>query len=276
VDKANMTLGELFELWLERKAIKLGRSNLASMKSSYQHCKPLWGYKYAHIKAYHMQDSIDHCGCGYATQGAIKALWNHLDKFALELDVTTRNYASLLQSAPIPETSKSPFSEQEVQAMWTMQNSPWADSILFLLYTGFRISEMLDLRKEAVNLIDGTITGGTKTKSGKDRIVPIHSKIRHIVENRLVDDGDYLFSYNAHKCHDTTYRILWGDIMKAAAMQHTPHDCRHTFRSRLDSASANKRCIDLMMGHKSKDVGERVYTHKTIDELRAAIELATD
>ena len=36
-------------------------------------------------------------------------------------------------------------------------------------------------------------------------------------------------------------------------------------------AGANKKCIDLMMGHKSKDVGERVYTHKTIDELRDAI-----
>jgi len=63
--------------------------------------------------------------------------------------------------------------------------------------------------------------------------------------------------------------------MSAAAVQHTPHNCRHTFRSRLDSAGANKRCIDLMMGHKSKDVGERVYTHKTIDELKAAIELVT-
>ena len=30
---------------------------------------------------------------------------------------------------------------------------------------------------------------------------------------------------------------------------------------------------DLLMGHKSKDVGERVYTHKTIEELRAAIML---
>ena len=28
-----------------------------------------------------------------------------------------------------------------------------------------------------------------------------------------------------------------------------------------------------MMGHKSKEVGERVYTHKTIQELRDALEL---
>lgn len=59
--------------------------------------------------------------------------------------------------------------------------------------------------------------------------------------------------------------------MESHNMKHTPHECRHTFRSRLDSAGANKKCIDLMMGHKSKEVGERVYTHKTLDELKEAI-----
>ena len=276
VDRKNMTLGELFELWLERKAVKLGRSNQANMKSSYKHCKGLVSFKYKEIKAYHMQDTIDHCGCGYATQASIKALWGHLDKFALELDVTTRNYSSLLQSAPAPETSKSPFSEEEIQTMWAMQDMPWVDSVLFLLYTGFRISEMLDLRTDSVNLEAGTITGGKKTKAGKDRIVPIHSKIRHIVERRMKDDSKHLFSHEGKRCGDSKYRAIWADIMAAAKLKHTPHDCRHTFRSRLDSVGANKKCIDLMMGHKSKDVGERVYTHKTLDELRVAIELVTD
>jgi integrase len=63
--------------------------------------------------------------------------------------------------------------------------------------------------------------------------------------------------------------------MEKLKTEHTPHDCRHTFRSRLDSAGANKRCVDLMMGHKSKDVGERVYTHKTTEELKLNIELIT-
>jgi hypothetical protein len=39
--------------------------------------------------------------------------------------------------------------------------------------------------------------------------------------------------------------------------------------------NVNKVCIDLMMGHKSKEVGERVYTHKTVQELKDAIELIT-
>jgi len=275
VDKANMTLGDLFDLWWERKAPKMGTSSQQSLKSAYNHCKSLKSHKYTNVKAYHMQDTIDNCGCGYSTQGAIKALWGHLDKLALELDVTMRNYSSLIAAAPIPETTKMPFSDEEVSVMWQMKNVLWVDSVLFLLYSGFRISEMLDLRADSINLENNTIMGGTKTKAGKDRIVPIHSKIQGIVERRVNVGGEHLFSNEGKRCSQSTYRIFWNEIMKAADIQHTPHDCRHTFRSRLDSAGANKKCIDLMMGHKSKDVGERVYTHKTLDELRDAIELVT-
>ena len=53
----------------------------------------------------------------------------------------------------------------------------------------------------------------------------------------------------------------------------TPHECRHTFETKLDSAGANRKCIDLLMGHVSKDTGNRVYNHKTLDELKATVEL---
>ncbi len=61
--------------------------------------------------------------------------------------------------------------------------------------------------------------------------------------------------------------------MHTLHMNHVPHECRHTFRSRLDSAGANKVCMDRMIGHKSSDVGERVYTHKTLQELKDTIAL---
>jgi len=89
----------------------------------------------------------------------------------------------------------------------------------------------------------------------------------------MSDHGDFLFGNNGKKISIGTYYKFWYQIMKALNLSHTPHECRHTFRSRLDSAGANKRCIDLIMRHKSKDVGERVYTHKTIDELKQTIEL---
>jgi integrase len=220
-----------------------------------------------------MQDCIDNCGRGYSTQGAIKNLFGHLDKFALELDIVNRCYSDLVTSEPIPETTKRPFTDGEVYSLWGKSSEAWVDSVLFFMYTGFRISEMLDLKIDNVDFEAGTITGGTKTRAGKDRVIPIHSKIVKIVRKRASKGGVYLFPYNGGKCSTSQYYTIWGDIMKRFDMNHTPHECRHTFRSRLDSAGANKRCIDLIMGHKSKDVGERVYTHKTVQELKDTIEL---
>ncbi len=223
-----------------------------------------------------MQDCIDSCGKGYSTQGAIKNLWGHLDKFAMELDIVNKCYSDLLTSDPIPETTKEVFTNEEIQIVWDNQNIPWADSLLFFLYTGFRISEMLAIRIENVNLTEQTIQGGTKTAAGKNRIVPIHSKILSIVQKRFEQSkGGYLFEYNHKKMNETQYRVFWAELMKTLNMNHTPHECRHTFRSRLDSAGANKVCIDRLMGHKSKGTGERVYTHKNIEELRLNIELIT-
>lgn len=273
IDAEKVTLASLYEQWTEKKLCKMGKSTQGSLKSAYKHTKPLWTMKYKEIKSFHMQDIIDGCGKGYSTQWAIKNLFGHLDKFALEIDVINKGYAQLTTAEPIPETSKEPFTDDEITNLWKFKNEEWVDSVLVFLYTGFRLSELLTLETEKVDLEAKTIQGGVKTRAGKDRIVPIHSKIQTLIENRVKEGHKYLFSYNAKKIPPATYYGFWNTIMEGHKMQHTPHECRHTFRSRLDSAGANKKCIDMMMGHKSKDVGERVYTHKTLDELREAIEL---
>ena len=273
LDTAKTTFEELFELWKEERGEKLGKSNRRSLYSAFKHCSILHKMKYKTIRAFNMQKCIDECGKGYSTQGAIKNLLRHLDRFALEMDIITRCYSDLLTSESIPDTSSTPLSDEEIKLVWKAESQPWVDSILVFLYTGFRISELLDVRIENVDLEQGIIKGGKKTRAGKDRIIPIHSKIRHIIERRIAQGGQFLFDVDGKRIPNSAYYTLWGDIMDTLGMEHTPHDCRHAFRSRLDSAGANKKCIDLMMGHKSKDVGERVYTHKTIEELKEAIEL---
>jgi hypothetical protein len=77
-----------------------------------------------------MQDIIDGCGKGYSTQATIKNLFGHLDRFALELDLVNRCYSDLLTSEPIPETSKRPFSEDEITAA-----NPGLISVLVFLFS---------------------------------------------------------------------------------------------------------------------------------------------
>ena len=277
IETDKITLQELFDLWEKKRAVKLSKANRTSLKSAYKHCSKLVNKKYKEIKAFQMQACIDECGHGYSTQGAIKNLWGHLDRFAMELDIVSKCYSDLLTSDPIPETSKGMFTDQEVARLWENQNFPWVDSVLFFLYTGFRISEMIGLKTETVNLQEWTLAGGIKTAAGKNRLIPIHSKIQGIVQKRFEQSqSGYLFEYNGKKLNQTQYREFWAEIMAILEMDHTPHECRHTFRSRLDSAGANKVCIDRLMGHKSKGTGERVYTHKNIEELRLNIELITN
>lgn len=272
IDAEKVTLASLYEQWSEKKLCKMGKSSQSALKSAYKHTKSLWNMKYKEIKSFHMQDVIDNCGYGSSSQGAIKNLFGHLDKFALEIDVINKGYSQLVTTDPTPETTKEPFTDDEILTLWNHQNDPWVDSILFLLYTGFRIGELIILETANVNLEEKTIKGGIKTRAGKDRIIPIHPKIQALVENRVNEGNKYLFSYTNGILSKPSYYILWNSMMEKYKMQHTPHECRHTFRSRLDSVGANKKCIDMMMGHKSKEIGERVYTHKTLDELREAID----
>ena len=276
VDAQKTTLSEVYNLFVEKKWSKLGKSNQNRLKSAFKHCASLYKMKYRDIKAYHMQEVIDNCSKGYSTQSAIKNLFNHLDRFALELDLIERSYSSLTTNEPAAESGKQPFTEDEIKRLWAMRDEPWVDSVLVFLYTGFRISELLDLQTANIDLDAGVIKGGVKTMAGKNRLVPIHSKIAGFVRRRVSEGGQYLFMYNGKKVTTTQYYELWWEIMKKAEMNHTPHECRHTFRSRLDSVGANKVCIDRIMGHKSNDVGERVYTHKTIQELKNTVELITD
>ena len=89
--------------------------------------------------------------------------------------------------------------------------------------------------------------------------------IQGIVQKRFEQSKTgYLFEYEGKKVSESKYREILADLTGKLQMEHTPHECRHTFGSRLDSAGANKVCIDRIMGHKSKGTGERVYTHKNL------------
>ena len=190
VDRAKITLQQLFDLWKEKKAPKLGESNRSSLCSAFKHCSAYVNKPYKQLRSYQMQETIDGCGKGYSTQAAIKNLWGHLDRFALEMDIINRCFSELLTSDPIPETSRLPFTNDEIKTVWEHQSDPWVDTVLILLYSGWRISEFLNLKPEDIDLKEGTMKGGTKTKAGKNRIVPIHPKIKPLIERRLAEGGN--------------------------------------------------------------------------------------
>lgn len=237
IDREKVTLVVLYQRWSEIKLPKLGKSNQQSLRSAFKHCSKYYGVKYRSLKSYQMQDCIDNCGCGYSTQWSIKNLFGHLDRFAFEIDLIDKMYSQITTAPPIPDTTREPFTPEQV------------------------------------NIKDWYFEGGIKTAAGKCRIVPIHDRIKPFVK-ALVDEGNkYLFTYQGKKFSQANYYKCWGEVMEKIGADKTPHEARHTFETNLDNAKGNRKCIDMLMGHKSKDVGNRVYNHKTIEQLRETIAL---
>lgn len=95
------------------------------------------------------------------------------------------------------------------------------------------------------------------------------------LQNEMNKDKKYLLmnslgnpmKYSNYRCEK------WDNIMKKLEMKHNPHDCRHIGASLLDLAGANKLCRKRIMGHSAQDLTDDVYTHKTIEELVATIDL---
>ena len=60
--------------------------------------------------------------------------------------------------------------------------------------------------------------------------------------------------------------------MKRFKMQHTPHDTRHTFITKAKESGVDEYILKLIVGHAIDDITEKVYTHRTLDELKQEIE----
>lgn len=181
IDRNKVTLVELYNRCLNMKFPKLSSALQSSLKAAFKHCSKYYGMKYRSIRVYQIQDCIDNCGCRYSTQNAIKNLWGHLDRFAFECDIIDKMYSSLTTAPPISETTRTPFTEEQITTLWKIQDKDWINTVLIYLYTGFRLNELLGMKTEQVNIKNWYFQGGIKSAAGKDRIVPIHEKIKPLV-----------------------------------------------------------------------------------------------
>lgn len=268
LDTRKITVGEIYEKYITSDSLKSTRAKntVNSSANAWNHAKKLAPLPYRDLRAYHIKECISECNLSYSSKNAIRTLFVNLDKFAIERDVIEKSYAALVESVPIPPSNKKIFTDEEISSVWAHNNEPYVDAVLVLLYSGWRANELLGLRKQDINFENCTMTGGIKTKSGKNRVVPIHPKILPFIEKRYDNTDDYIFGVNYHY-----FYIRWKEIFDKLGFSHTPHECRHTFRSALDSAGGNKVSIDLLMGHASGGTGERIYTHKNLKELRETI-----
>lgn len=264
IDLSKSTMKDIYRAWSAEANMKPAMKT--SMSAAFGHCSALHDKQYKTLRKGHMQAIIDNCGKGYSTRNNIALLFRKLDAYAYDHDIISKKYADNLKVGEADVSTKHKvFTDAEVRLLWKHQGEPYVDEALFMLYTGCRVSEMLQMRD--VDLKEQIMTGGVKTAAGKNRVIPIHSKLLPIVKAHY--NGDTLFQ------NQPEYLKRWRKAMAALGLDHFTHDCRHTFRTKLEAVGANKVAIDRIMGHASGNIGDRVYTHKTVEDLREAIEMLT-
>lgn len=152
----------------------------------------------------------------------------------------------------------------------------WVDTILILIYTGMRITEILTLTKFNIDLKNQIIICGIKTDAGKGRVIPIHSKILKYITNWYNKNGEtFIFKDGGKKITANYYRdyIYYPALEKLGIEKLTPHSCRHTCATLMAKAGVEPLLIQRIMGHKKYSTTADIYTHPDIEGLKNAMKM---
>lgn len=209
----------------------------------------------------------------------IKALLTQLYDYALEERIIDQNYAKLLKLPKSEKSDARSFTDIEFATLEKAFRSGVknADVILVLCYTGLRITELCQLTRFSYDRSRCTLTGGLKTDAGRDRIVPVHPRIKPIIDSWAARGCDTLYADDDGKPYtkDSFRKRVWLPAIKAIGLPDdlTAHSCRHTCATRLAAAGARPEDIKKIMGHSSYDVTADVYINQDIPTLAAAVNM---
>jgi len=189
-------------------------------------------------------------------------------------EIINKDYSALFSqsSGENKEQKKFPFSDEEVQTLWEHKEFPFCDLVLVALYTGLRAKELLLLENSNIDLDNDTMVGGMKTTAGTNRMVPIHPLIKYIIIDHYNIDNQYLFlNERSESMSYDQYLGRFKKIMGFFHMKHSPHETRHTFITKAKEVGIDDNVIKLIVSHEIRDITEKVYTHRNVDELKSEI-----
>lgn len=270
-----ITFEEVYKRWAKEKYKE--EKIPSTYTSAYNRLAMLHDRPFAQIKTAEFQAAIDACELGYSTKKNLKILCSQITKYALANDIVNKNYIELCTLPPQEESDKhTPFTTAELDALWALApENKNVQIVLILCYTGMRPTELCKVVRADVNLAEHYLRGGIKTASGKNRVIPIADKIYPFIEKlysegrtMLLEDEDGPLNYD--KLRPRYWKTAL-TLLPINMRDHLPHDGRHTCATLMDNAGINTKIKKLILGHKSVDITERTYTHKTIEQLIEAI-----
>lgn len=168
------------------------------------------------------------------------------------------------------------LTRQELQILDKNRTCNLVDIILVLVFTGITFSEFLELDLSWIDLKNNTITIHHHSSSYsrlRDRIIPIHSKLKPILNEWVSNGKPGLYTNSNNYYHVINLLSNYFRLISLALFQQVflIKDFRYTFQLNLEHTSATTTQIIFLLGNKQKSVGGRVYTHPSINKLEQII-----
>lgn len=244
-----------------------------SMHGAIKHLKKLHYLKIDQITLRMIQDVFDEDGSNHSTQVHMKTICTKVFRYAVVNQCIERNddYTSYIRIAKYEESDMHrSYTINEILAL-KKADTPEAHIMLIFIYTGVRINELLNINRDNIHIDekcddDGTerlisyMITGSKTKAGKNRIVPIHDDIKQYVIDELLKPEKRLV--------DVTYanfttRTVLIKVNKLLNTHHTMHDTRKTFATLCQMNNLNVYIRKKVLGHRMNDITFDVYTNES-------------
>jgi integrase len=177
---------------------------------------------------------------------------------------------------PIPAPRGGPSLEQ-VNLVLGAAAEPLRSQLAVLAFTGARSGELQRLRPEDIDLAGGWVhivsRAGAETKTRMSRKVPIHSRLRAVLEALPATRRTYLFvagpsdKFPAGGNHINTKRLneQFGRLCDKLGLPtgrkdgFVIHSLRHFFETICVNAGIPQRAIDTWLGHRSDKSMAAVY-----------------
>ncbi len=183
---------------------------------------------------------------------------------------------ALLDPPKLPRSLPKALAESQIDALLAapQTDTPLGlrDRAMFeLMYAaGLRVSELVNLSANAVNLRQGVVrvTG----KGSKERLVPLGEESQHWLEKYLAEVRPKLAGKANREAlfigadgEPPSRQHFWGLVKRYAAVagidpgKVSPHGLRHSFATHLLNHGADLRALQMLLGHSSLSTTQ-IYT----------------
>jgi len=147
--------------------------------------------------------------------------------------------------------------------------------ITLFYYTGMRLSELINLKDQQVELNRAQLK--VLGKGNKERILPLHTDLIQLIQDYITKRNErfeerepfLLLTEKGKKMYPRYAWQLVNQILAAATtvQKKSPHVLRHSFATHLLNHGADLNAVKELLGHSSL-AATQVYTHNTIEKLK--------